>query len=61
MGESNRSNEFLEKTYSHLKDKVLPDALKNRQDYPPEEAWTNIIYEIENSIENIRQELGKRK
>lgn len=60
MSPSDRSNEFLLKTYCYLINVVLPQANQNQADFPPAEMWVGVIAAIINAIKEIEKELRNR-
>ena len=61
MNLSDRSDNYLIKTYCHLINNVLPQANINQRDFPPAEMWVDVIGAIIKAINAVSSELEARK
>ncbi|QPR89763.1 hypothetical protein [Aeromonas hydrophila] len=60
MNLSNRTNDYLIKTFCHLVKNVLPQANLNQRDFPPAEMWADVIDAINKAINAVSKELASR-
>ncbi len=60
MDLSDRTDDYLIKTYCHLLNNMLPQNEANMKQFPPEEMWHGVRDEIIKAINCVSKELSKR-
>ncbi len=60
MDLSDRTDDYLIKTYCHLVKNMVPQNERNMRDFPPEEMWHGVRDALIKSITKVSKELANR-